>query len=32
VFVETDDRSGQAKRVEAVRMGGRLAQAIPTLG
>ena len=31
VFVETDDRSGLAKRVEAVRMGGRLAQAIPTL-
>ncbi|MBU2956594.1 TIGR00282 family metallophosphoesterase [Paracoccus sp. 1_MG-2023] len=26
VLVETDDRSGMAKRIEAVRMGGRLAQ------
>lgn len=29
VFVETDDRTGLAKRVEPVRVGGRLAQTIP---
>ncbi len=29
VFVETDDRTGLARRVEPVRMGGRLAQAMP---
>lgn len=29
VFVETDDRSGLARRVEAVRTGGRLSQQIP---
>lgn len=28
-YVETDDRSGRAKRCEAVRIGGRLAQASP---
>jgi len=31
VFVETDDRTGLAKRVEAVRVGGRLAQAVPAV-
>jgi metallophosphoesterase (TIGR00282 family) len=31
VFVETDDRSGLAKRIEAVRVGGRLAQTVPSL-
>jgi metallophosphoesterase (TIGR00282 family) len=30
VFVETDDRSGLAKRIDAVRVGGRLAPAIPS--
>jgi metallophosphoesterase (TIGR00282 family) len=29
VFVETDDQSGLAKRVEPVRLGGRLAPAMP---
>jgi metallophosphoesterase (TIGR00282 family) len=29
VFVETDDRTGLAKRVEPIRVGGRLSQAIP---
>ncbi|HVI50063.1 MAG TPA: TIGR00282 family metallophosphoesterase [Candidatus Sulfotelmatobacter sp.] len=29
VFVETDDLTGLAKRVEPVRLGGRLAQAVP---
>jgi len=29
VFVETDDRTGLAKRVEPVRIGGRLAPSIP---
>ena len=31
VFVETDDRTGLAKRIEPVRVGGRLAPAIPVL-
>ena len=31
VFVETDDRTGLAKRVEAVRVGGRLSQSLPSL-
>jgi metallophosphoesterase (TIGR00282 family) len=31
VFVETDDRTGLAKRVEPVRVGGRLAQTLPSL-
>ncbi|WP_086465720.1 TIGR00282 family metallophosphoesterase [Oceanibaculum nanhaiense] len=31
VFVETDDRSGLAKSVQPVRMGGRLAPALPAL-
>lgn len=30
VFVETDDRTGGAKRIEAVRQGGRLSAAGPT--
>jgi calcineurin-like phosphoesterase len=30
VFVETDDRTGLAKRIEPVRVGGRLAQALPS--
>jgi calcineurin-like phosphoesterase len=29
VFLETDDQTGLARRIEPVRMGGRLAQAIP---
>lgn len=29
VFVETDDRTGLARRVEPIRVGGRLSQAIP---
>jgi calcineurin-like phosphoesterase len=29
VFVETDDATGLAQRVEPVRVGGRLAQAMP---
>ena len=29
VFVETDDSSGRAVRVSPVRVGGRLAQAVP---
>jgi calcineurin-like phosphoesterase len=29
VFVETDDRTGLAKRVEPIRVGGRLQQNIP---
>jgi metallophosphoesterase (TIGR00282 family) len=29
VFVETDDRTGLAKRVEPVRLGGRLSQTMP---
>lgn len=31
VFVETDDATGLARRVEPLRMGGRLAQAIPAV-
>ena len=31
VFVETDDRTGLALRVEPIRVGGRLAQTIPDL-
>jgi metallophosphoesterase (TIGR00282 family) len=31
VFVATDDRTGHAVRIEAVRTGGRLSQAIPVL-
>ncbi|PKU25077.1 TIGR00282 family metallophosphoesterase [Telmatospirillum siberiense] len=31
VFVETDDATGLAKRVEPVRLGGRLAQAMPVV-
>jgi 2',3'-cyclic-nucleotide 2'-phosphodiesterase len=30
VFVETDDATGLAKRIEPVRVGGRLSQAVPT--
>jgi hypothetical protein len=29
VFVETDDATGLAKRIEPVRVGGRLSQAMP---
>jgi calcineurin-like phosphoesterase len=29
VFVETDDRTGLAVRVEPIRVGGRLQQSIP---
>jgi metallophosphoesterase (TIGR00282 family) len=29
VFVETDDATGLAKRVESIRVGGRLAQSVP---
>lgn len=29
VFVETEDRTGLAKRVEPIRVGGRLKQAVP---
>jgi len=31
IFVETDDRTGLAKRIEPVRIGGRLKQTTPTL-
>jgi hypothetical protein len=31
VFVETDDRTGLAKRIEPIRIGGRLKQTIPSL-
>jgi calcineurin-like phosphoesterase len=31
VFVETDDATGLAVRVEPVRQGGRLSQAMPTV-
>jgi calcineurin-like phosphoesterase len=31
VFVETDDATGLAKRIEPVRLGGRLAPAMPAL-
>ena len=29
VFVETDDATGLARRVEPLRLGGRLSQAMP---
>jgi metallophosphoesterase (TIGR00282 family) len=29
VYVETDDRTGLARRIEAIRIGGRLSEAIP---
>ena len=32
VYVETDDRTGLATRVEPIRVGGRLSQAIPAAG
>ncbi len=31
VYVETDDKTGLARRIEAVRMGGRLAERIPEI-
>jgi len=31
VFVETDDRTGLALRVEPIRMGGRLKETVPSL-
>ena len=31
VFVETDDRTGLATRVEPIRVGGRLSQAVPVV-
>jgi hypothetical protein len=31
VFVETDDATGLARRIEPVRLGGRLAEALPSL-
>lgn len=31
VFVDTDDRTGLARRIEPVRIGGRLGQSLPTL-
>jgi metallophosphoesterase (TIGR00282 family) len=31
VFVETDDRTGLARRIEPIRVGGRLARAMPEL-
>ena len=31
VFVETDDTSGLAKRIEPVRLGGRLAETVPVV-
>jgi metallophosphoesterase (TIGR00282 family) len=31
VFVETDDQTGRARRVEPLRMGGRLSQAMPAV-
>ncbi len=31
VFVETDDATGLARRIEPIRVGGRLSQAIPTV-
>ena len=31
VFVETDDATGLARRIEPVRVGGRLAQAMPAV-
>ena len=32
VFVETDDRTGLARRIEPIRVGGRLSQAVPARG
>ncbi len=31
VYVETDDRTGHARRVEPIRIGGRLSQAVPVV-
>jgi hypothetical protein len=31
VFVETDDRTGLARRIEPIRVGGRLSQAVPVV-
>jgi calcineurin-like phosphoesterase len=31
VFVETDDRTGLARRIEPIRMGGRLSETVPSL-
>jgi hypothetical protein len=31
VFVETDDRTGLARRVEPIRMGGRLSETVPVM-
>ena len=31
VFVETDDRTGLARRVEPIRIGGRLKPSVPEL-
>jgi calcineurin-like phosphoesterase len=31
VYVETDDRTGLATRVEPIRVGGRLSQTVPTV-
>ncbi len=31
VFVETDDRTGLARRIEPIRLGGRLTEAVPAL-
>lgn len=31
VYVETDDRTGHARRIEPIRIGGRLSQTIPAL-
>ena len=32
LFVETDDASGLAKRVEPIRVGGRLSEMVPNTG
>jgi 2',3'-cyclic-nucleotide 2'-phosphodiesterase len=31
VFVETDPATGLARRIEPIRIGGRLSQTVPTL-
>jgi len=31
VFVETDDRTGLARRIEPIRVGGRLSQTVPVV-
>ncbi|MDD3837885.1 MAG: metallophosphoesterase, partial [Phenylobacterium sp.] len=31
VFVETDDATGLARRIEPIRVGGRLSQYVPSL-